>query len=216
MKRYLALVLAALLLPLSACAPAAAAPVAPSPDAEPDTVVFAVVTAEPSLCLTAPPTLAPITPEPTPTPEPTATPTPEPVKAELFLPDADCEKLERVRVELAADTPEALLTALFKHERYPVHTDEEIAGLTCAIATETLPKATAESMVIRLDVPKSVAKALASTGSAGERMAVYGLVDTFLAHYEADALILTSAGKPIETGHNVYDKPLRFLEPDDD
>lgn len=216
MKRRTALILAALLLPLSACVPAAAAPVAPSPAAKPDTVVFAVITAEPSLCLTAPPTLAPITPEPTPTPTPTATPTPEPVTAELFLPDADCEKLERVQIELTVDTPEALLAALFKHERYPVHADEEIVGLTCAIATEMLPKATVESMVIRLDVPKSVAKALASTGSAGERMAVYGLVDTFLAHYEADALILTSSGKPIETGHNVYDEPLRFLVPDDD
>ncbi len=214
MKRYLALILAALLLPLSACAPVAAAPAASA--AEPDTVVFAVVTTGPSLCLTAPPTLAPATPEPTPTPEPTATPTPKPVTAALFLPDADCEKLERVQVELLADTPEALLAALFGHERYPVHTDEEIAGLTCAIATETLPKGTVESMVIRLDVPKSVAQALASTGSAGERMAIYGLADTFLTHYEADALILTSAGKPIETGHNVYDAPLRFLEPDDD
>ena len=214
MKRYPALVLAALLLPLSACAPVAAAPAVPA--AEPDTVVFAVITTEPSLCLTAPPTLAPVTPEPTPTPEPTAAPTPEPVTAVLFLPDADCEKLERVRAELLADTPEALLTALFTHERYPVHTDEEIAGLTCVIATETLKKETAELMVIRLDVPDSVAKALASTGSAGERMAVCGLADTFLVHYEADALILTSAGKPIETGHNVYDAPLRFLEPDDD
>ena len=211
MKRYTALILAALLLPLSACAPAAAVPAA-----EPDTVVFAVITAEPSLCLTAPPTLAPSTPEPTPTPEPTATPTPEPVSAELFLPDADCETLERVQVELTADTPESLLIALFMHERYPVHTDEEITSLTCAIATETLPKETAESMVIRLDVPKSVAQALASTGSAGERVAIYGLVDTFLVHYEADALILTSAGKPIETGHNVYDAPLRFLAPADD
>lgn len=61
-----------------------------------------------------------------------------------------------------------------------------------------------------LDVSEEFELALATTGTAGERMMLYALVNTVLDAYELEEITLRCQGRVPETGHNLYTKPLGF------
>ena len=64
--------------------------------------------------------------------------------------------------------------------------------------------------MLQLDLAAPFTETVQSMGTAGEHIIIYSIVNTFLKAYEADSILLTVDGKPLETGHNVYDYPLEF------
>ena len=52
-----------------------------------------------------------------------------------------------------------------------------------------------------------------STGTTGEMLYLGALVNTVLDHADAESVLLTVEGEPLETGHNIYDEPIRRIEP---
>lgn len=66
--------------------------------------------------------------------------------------------------------------------------------------------------VLKLNLSKQFKDYVGMMGTDGEYIVMAGLVNTFLDIYDADALLLTVAGRNLETKHNIYDKPLEFYE----
>lgn len=66
--------------------------------------------------------------------------------------------------------------------------------------------------IITLDLSKEFEEQAQSLGSAGEYVLLGSLVNTFLTTYEATGLDLTTEGRDLATGHNIYDYTLEFFE----
>ena len=131
--------------------------------------------------------------------EPSATPgaTPESgavTKAVIYYPNQDASALESEIVELVL-SPDALLSELSRHEG-------------------ALPEGTRVLSFEKgvLDLSAEFKEGLSAAGTAGEWSYVASLVNTFLTNYSLSELTLTCQGATIETGHAVYDKPIRFME----
>ena len=66
---------------------------------------------------------------------------------------------------------------------------------------------------LSVDLNRAFADGILKSGTAGETMTLASLVDTLWVYYEPSELILTADGKPVETGHNVYDEPFTEMYP---
>ena len=64
--------------------------------------------------------------------------------------------------------------------------------------------------IITLDLSKEFEEGAQGLGSSGENVLLGSLVNTFLATYEAKGLDLTTEGRSLVTGHDVYDYTLEF------
>lgn len=64
----------------------------------------------------------------------------------------------------------------------------------------------------KLDLSKEYEKAVTHTGTAGERMYIYSVVNTFIKNLELDQVYLTADGEIISTGHAIYDEALNFYD----
>lgn len=62
-----------------------------------------------------------------------------------------------------------------------------------------------------LDFGSTFADQLMSMGTAGERMLMGGVVNTFLSAFGGDNVMITVDGEILESGHVVYDFPLEFF-----
>jgi len=67
-----------------------------------------------------------------------------------------------------------------------------------------------EERILHLDLSEDFSEFISSMGTAGETMVMGSLVNTFLDAYGADAIVVTAAGKTVETGHTVYDFPIQM------
>ena len=66
--------------------------------------------------------------------------------------------------------------------------------------------------IITLDLSREFEEQARSLGSTGEYVLVGSLVNTFLTTYEAQGMDLTTEGRDLATGHNIYDYTLEFFE----
>ena len=64
----------------------------------------------------------------------------------------------------------------------------------------------------RLDMNDAFRQAVSSTGTTGEYLRFGSLVNTVLKYYGLEQVYITAQGKVIESGHAIYDEPLRFYE----
>jgi len=62
------------------------------------------------------------------------------------------------------------------------------------------------------DMNEAYGRAINSTGTAGEYLRIGCLVNTLLIFFGLEEITLTVEGRIPETGHAVYDQPLRFFE----
>lgn len=117
----------------------------------------------------------------------------------LYLPGEDGDGFDAVPAVLPSDglLSQAVLDALREAGVLP-------KGIKVIRLEQTGPSLT-------LDVNDALVKALAGTGSTEEYMILGSLVNSLLGAYGAETLLLTAGGKPLETGHNIYDGPLTFF-----
>ena len=66
--------------------------------------------------------------------------------------------------------------------------------------------------ILTLDLSKEFEEQAQSMGTTGEYVLVGSLVNTFLTTYEATGMDLTTEGRDLVTGHNIYDYTLEFYE----
>lgn len=145
-------------------------------------------------------------PDPAPEPEPEPDPDPDPAPAgedvTLYLPDSQAEGLETVTETLEL-SPQALVDALAAHGALP-------EGVT--VNDFSLESAEDDRLHLTLDLSAAFREAVQSSGTAGELLLLGSVTDTFLTAYDASSMTLTCDGAALETGHNIYDLPLEFME----
>lgn len=66
--------------------------------------------------------------------------------------------------------------------------------------------------VLYLDFNTAFADQVCAMGTAGEYMIMGSVVNTFLNAYAAESIIITVEGGILESGHVIYDFPLKFFE----
>ena len=131
--------------------------------------------------------------------------TTQPVSLMVYAPDETAEGFVTTQVEVEAVTEAAILQAL---------TDAQVLSQDVQInILETVADAqTPENVQLHVDFNGAFATLLQSQGTAGEYGILGSVVNTFLTAYEAQTMLVTVDGAPLETGHNVYDTALEFYE----
>lgn len=127
----------------------------------------------------------------------------ETVQVAVFVPDAQAEYLtgSYANVPAGKSLPEQLIAGLIQSGALP----EGVAINECSFKTE--------EGSFTLDLNSAYLDAVASSGSAGETMLLYAVVDTFLFNYpSATSFVLTVDGQPIETEHGLYNAPFTEME----
>lgn len=103
----------------------------------------------------------------------------------------DTAKIEKL-------TAQNLINLLVEHEMLP----EGVRVLNYQL----------ENGIITLNVSAEFGEAMKGLGSTGEYLMIGSLVNTFLDVYDAEGMDLTSAGRHLESGHDIYDYILKFYE----
>ena len=113
----------------------------------------------------------------------------------VYVPDEQGENLTPVGADAADDSDQALVDALIAAGSLP-------AGVE-------VQSSTTENGVLTLDMNMVYGNAVRSSGTTGESMLIYALVNTFVQARGVDSVIITVDGAPLESGHEVYDYPLQ-------
>nr|WP_297171439.1 GerMN domain-containing protein [uncultured Agathobaculum sp.] len=112
----------------------------------------------------------------------------------VYVPDEQGETLTPVGADAADDSDQALVDALVTAGSLP-------AGV------EVLSSSIADG-VLTLDMNAVYGNAVRSSGTTGENMLIYSLVNTFAQARGVDSVLITVDGAPLESGHDIYDYPL--------
>ncbi len=121
-------------------------------------------------------------------------------------------QMERFNLYYGDQNAENFLT---KEIQVPEITDSVI--LEQLIAAGVLPEDTvinlftAAGSQLNIDFNAAFLRHLNTMGTAGERMLIGSVVNTFLSAYGAQTVFLTIDGEIIESGHVIYDFPLEFM-----
>lgn len=116
----------------------------------------------------------------------------------IYVPDAQAEHLTGTYVDVPAGSslPERLVAGLIAAGALP----EDVKLLDCSFD--------AAAGSFKLNLNEAYLNALEASGSAGETMLLYAVVNTFLFNYPtASSLVLTVEGNAIETEHGLYSEP---------
>lgn len=113
----------------------------------------------------------------------------------VYVPDEQGENLTPVGADAADDSDQALVDALITAGSLP----EGVAVNSSSTADG----------VLTLDMNAAYGEAVRSSGTTGESMLIYSLVNTFVQARGVDSVIITVDGAPLESGHEVYDYPLQ-------
>lgn len=118
--------------------------------------------------------------------------------AVVYVPDEQSESLTPVGTNVTDDSDQALVDALIKAGALP-------DGVK-VVSSEL------KDGVLTLDMNDAYAEAVRTSGTTGEEMLVYSLVNTFASARNAESVMLTVGGKPLQSGHEIYDYALTPLE----
>ncbi len=109
----------------------------------------------------------------------------------IYVPDEQGETLTPTGADAKDDSDQSLVDALIAAGSLP----EGVKVQSSSLGNGTLT----------LDMNAAFGEAIRSSGSAGETLMIYALVDTFAQARGATAVLITVDGKVLESGHEVYD-----------
>ena len=75
-----------------------------------------------------------------------------------------------------------------------------------------LNRAELDGSQLNLDFNQAFLDQLLTYGTAGERMMIGCVVNTYLSVYEAETVYITVNGEIMESGHVIYDFPMEYFE----
>lgn len=148
---------------------------------------------------TPPPVENPATPD-TPAPEPVTSAPEQPEQTDtgksviLYVPDAGGAAFNPVETQVKDTSDQSLVEALIAAGALP----EGIQINASAV----------KDGVLTLDMNAAYGQAVRSSGTVGESMLLYALVNTFAKERQVTRVAITVDGKTLESGHEVYDYPL--------
>ncbi|MBR6596090.1 MAG: GerMN domain-containing protein [Oscillospiraceae bacterium] len=132
------------------------------------------------------------------TAEPTTAPTEVSLPMNIYLPDENAENFNTIPTTIDALDADLILEMLIENSM--LH--EDIALNSVELVDSQL----------NLDFNQAFLDQLLTYGTAGERMMIGCVVNTYLSIYEAENVYITVNGKIIESGHVVYDFPMEFFD----
>ena len=113
----------------------------------------------------------------------------------VYVPDEQGETLTPVGTDAEDDSDQALVDALITAGSLP-----EGVAVNSSSTTDG---------VLTLDMNAAYGDAVRSSGTTGENMLIYSLVNTFVQARGVDSVIITVDGAPLESGLEIYDYPLQ-------
>ncbi len=116
----------------------------------------------------------------------------------VYVPDEQAETLTPVGTAAADDSDQALVDALIQAGVLP-------EGVEVLSASET-------DGVLTLDMNAAFSDAIRNSGSSGETMMIYSVVNTFIQARSVEQVLITVEGKTLQSGHEVYDYPMTKKE----
>ena len=125
-------------------------------------------------------------------------PTVELVTYNIYIPNANADRFDIVTIESKDISAEFLLEKLV--ENNVLTADVQVNDFRFVDET------------INIDFNYSFGDIICSMGSAGERMIMGSVVNTFLDAYDAEFVHITVNGEILESGHVVYDFEMSFFE----
>lgn len=159
------------------------------------------------------------TPAPTDTPEATevaeesendkgleaqSTPDVTPVEDQLhiYYGDSNAEHIIYTGIKKQKVTPELLLGELVKHDVVTKETK----------VNSIKESSSSKGKTLAVDFSGAFQEAIFNQGSSGEFIMIGSVVNTFLEAYGADSMTITVEGNTLESGHCIYDSPMKFYE----
>lgn len=103
-------------------------------------------------------------------------------------------------------TPESLIDSLAKHN---------IVSLDTKVNSFEVVENT-EGKVLKLDLSKGFREYLKTMTENSEKVILASVTNTFLKAYEAETIQITVDGRPLETTHESYEKPMEFILPEEE
>ena len=111
----------------------------------------------------------------------------------VYVPDEQGETLTPVGADAKDDSDQALVDALIAANSLPAGVEVQSAAV--------------EDGVLKLDMNAAYGEAVRASGTTGESMLIYSLVNTFAQARGVEQVLITVDGAPLETGHDIYDYP---------
>lgn len=127
------------------------------------------------------------------------------VPMKVYYGDSNAEFVVSKTVYVPEITEEQVVSALIQASILP----EDAKVLNLKIGEEGV---NSESKSLQVDFNKAVATAMNATGTSGEEIMIRSIVNTFLSAYGASTVKFTVEGKPLESGHAVYDEYMTFQD----
>ena len=112
----------------------------------------------------------------------------------VYVPDEQGETLTPVGADAKDDSDQALVDALIAANSLPAGVEVQSSSV--------------EDSVLKLDMNAAYGEAVRASGTTGESMLIYSLVNTFAQARGVGQVLITVDGAPLETGHDIYDYPL--------
>lgn len=125
---------------------------------------------------------------------------------EIYFGDSNAENLTSETVEEEEVTPELLVNKLVEHQI-----------LSEGTKVNSFKETDSEENGKQLEVDFSMEfqDALFAQGTSGEFLMLGSVVNTFLDAYDADCMLITVEGNTLESGHCIYENPMRYCEMDE-
>ena len=132
------------------------------------------------------------------TAEPTTAPTEIGLPLNIYVPDENAENFNTIPTTIDALDAEIILEMLIENSML----NDDIALNSVELVNSQL----------NLDFNQAFLDQLLTYGTAGERMMIGCVVNTYLSIYEAETVYITVNGEIMESGHVIYDFPMEYFE----
>lgn len=130
---------------------------------------------------------------------------PEKMMLTVYSPDDMAEGFITSQTEVASVTENVIVEQLVLAQ---VLTDgTKVNTLSIVESTEAPDQA-----ILNVDFNTNFRDRILSMGTAGEYGILGSVVNTFLTAYNAQSMVITVEGEPLETGHAVYENALTYFE----
>lgn len=120
------------------------------------------------------------------------------IPVNIFVPDENAENFHTIPTVIPEQDADQIVALLIEQSVL----DEGI----------TLNSIELSGTQLNLDFNQAFLDQLYTYGTAGERMMIGCVVNTFLSAYNAETVYITVNGETMESGHVIYDFPMEFFE----
>ena len=120
------------------------------------------------------------------------------IPVNIYVPDENAENFNTIPTVIQTEDATLIVNLLIEHS---ILNDDILLNSIELNGTQ-----------LNLDFNQGFMNQLCSYGTAGERMMMGCVVNTFLSVYDAESVFITVNGEILESGHVIYDFPMTYFE----